>query len=113
MCCYLLVREEYKELQGAATAWAYLSVGWNWLSLLSYGLILSCICFEAFALPNNDVAHRLVVAPAALCLFVRCTEHLAVLRSTGPYVAMIRIMLQVRKRVSLRGCCVRIVGAYR
>ncbi|CAM9702258.1 unnamed protein product [Ascophyllum nodosum] len=103
---YNLLVEEGRELKAAKSFRKYILDDWNLQSVVAYGLVLSLMAvFKPWEYHGewetgvddeytaNGMAKRLVTAPAALFLFTRCMEHLAVWKSTGVFIAVIRMMI--------------------
>ncbi|CAM9258297.1 unnamed protein product [Phaeothamnion confervicola] len=104
---YNLVLEEGREMWASPSLREYLWSGWNVQSLVAYLLVMSTLPLyvaqwgEAFGFGDSafdgnattmEQARRMVVAPAALFLFLRFMEHLAVWRTTGVLIAVVRMM---------------------
>ncbi|CAM9781145.1 unnamed protein product [Ascophyllum nodosum] len=101
---YNLLVEEGRELKASKSIRKYLLEDWNLQSVVAYMLVLVLVAvFRPWSyhvdwgsIENGptyiDIIRRLLTAPAALILFTRCMEHLAVWKSTGIFIAVMRMV---------------------
>ncbi|CAN0108954.1 unnamed protein product, partial [Discosporangium mesarthrocarpum] len=103
---YNLLVEEGRELKASHSYRKYFYSGWNLQSLSAYFLILGLIILygpwyeheREWEDANGNITsvgilRRVMTAPASLFLLMRFMEHLAIWRSTGIFIAVIRMML--------------------
>ncbi|CBJ28918.1 Ankyrin Repeat Transient Receptor Potential Channel [Ectocarpus siliculosus] len=102
---YNLVVEEGRELAASKSMRKYLEGGWNLQSVTAYVLVLAMIPVfrpwgdgrdwmeDEFEYSSAGLIRRVMTAPAALFLFLRLMEHLAVWKSTGIFIAVIRMVI--------------------
>ncbi|CAM9702185.1 unnamed protein product [Ascophyllum nodosum] len=99
-----LVVEEGRELNAAKSFKKYILDSWNIQAVAAYVLVLTLMAvFRPWSrhmewvtddgeYTTNSIVRRLVTAPAVLFLFTRFMEHLAVWKSTGIFITVIRMM---------------------
>eukprot|EP00903_Cladosiphon_okamuranus_P011708 g11011.t1 len=102
---YNLFVEEGRELKASKSLRKYLLGGWNLQSVIAYVLVLALMPvfqpwrekieweYDALDYTTAGVIRRVMTAPAALFLFTRLMEHLAVWKSTGIFIAVIRMVI--------------------
>ncbi|CAM9902638.1 unnamed protein product, partial [Ectocarpus sp. 12 AP-2014] len=102
---YNLIVEEGRELAASKSIRKYLEGGWNLQSVTAYVLVLAMIPVfrpwgevrdwmeDEFEYSSAGLIRRVMTAPAALFLFLRLMEHLAVWKSTGIFIAVIRMVI--------------------
>ncbi|CAM9235271.1 unnamed protein product [Chrysoparadoxa australica] len=98
-----LVAMEGKECYYSTSLRAYFTSGWNVICIVAYALVLALLPVymlartERYSDPESqdrlDEVKRCIVGPATLMLFMRVLEHLATLRATGMFIAVIRLMI--------------------
>src|SRR3546814_10370467 len=95
--CYFLLWEEVCELFSSSKPVAYFRSGWNWVAVIGYALTIAAAACDTW---NPDFKYvNLLAAPTGLCLLLRTMEHLAVWKTTGILIAMLRILRSEARRV--------------
>ncbi|CAN0285897.1 unnamed protein product [Pylaiella littoralis] len=102
---YNLFVEEGREVAASKSIKKYLVGGWNLQSVTAYVLVLALIpVFKPWQetvewgsgpleYTKADTVRRCLTAPAAIFLFTRLMEHLAMWKSTGIFIAVIRMVI--------------------